>query len=162
RLIAAAGHHGARLWTPLGAAGPELEDAPSGITCVAWSPKATTLAAACPDGTVRLWNAEGQPGPIMAAGSGSGGVVTLAWEADGTPSRVIRQEGGTITSIAWSPDSRSLAAGDLNNTVHLLRTHDQPEGAEALTGHTAHVLCVAWNPEGRRLASGGSDCTIRL
>ena len=47
RWFAAAGHAGARIWTSQGAAGPELEDAPDGISYLAWSPKGPTLAAAC-------------------------------------------------------------------------------------------------------------------
>ena len=66
-----------------------------------------------------------------------------------------------ITSVAFSPDSRTLASGSWDNTIRLWNIAD---GKPILTliGHTDRVLSVAFSPDGKTLASGSDDHTIRL
>ena len=66
----------------------------------------------------------------------------------------------SLTSIAWSPDSKLLANGNLN----VVRIWDARSGraVRMLEGHTAPVLSVAFSPDGKTLASGGADQWVRL
>lgn len=67
-----------------------------------------------------------------------------------------------VSSVAFSPDGKTLASGSYDQTVRLWHVDTgQPRGAP-LTGHQEKVLSVAFSPDGKTLASGSWDNTIRL
>jgi WD40 repeat protein len=66
-----------------------------------------------------------------------------------------------VTSVAFSPDSRTLATGSTDFTARLW---DVGAGTtlRVLQGHASSVLSVAFSPDGELLASGSEDATVRL
>lgn len=66
-----------------------------------------------------------------------------------------------VSSVAWSPDSRSIAVGESSGNVSIW---DIASGKNIFTygGHTSDVYAVAWSPNGQRIASGSNDATVQV
>lgn len=75
--------------------------------------------------------------------------------------RVLEGHSQRVTSVAFAPDSRSLATAGIDATVKLWNLADgvlQRTLAEA----ASPVLSIAFARDGSLLAAGGEDATIRL
>jgi WD40 repeat protein len=64
-----------------------------------------------------------------------------------------------VTSLAFSPDDRTLAASCSDQAVRLWGVASGRE-RRRFVGHAGSVFSVAFAPDGRRLASGASDTTV--
>jgi WD40 repeat protein len=92
------------------------------------------------DHTVRLWD--------IASHKPLGGPLT--------------GHSGMVSSVAFSPDGKTLASASKDQTVRLWDVANRQPLGEPLKGHSEPVSSVAFSPDGKTLASGSLDKTVRL
>ena len=106
------------------------------ILGVAFSPDGKTVAAACQDKTVYLFN------------------------VDTAELRTLRGHEDQVFSVSFSVDGRKLATGDLSGQVRLWNLASRT--VRKLDGHNRAVLHLAFSPDGKSLATAGLDPEVRL
>ncbi len=138
------------------------------VRAIDWSPDGKWITTGADDATVRIWSAEGVPGPVLkdhlapvrsiAWHPSSQSFATAAmdgtirtWGIDGTPGIVIEGHEAPVNTIAWNPEGTVLAAGDDNRVVRLWKADGQP--GPVLEGHHGGITRVRWSPDGKWLAS---------
>lgn len=176
KYLASAGQDGkVRTWDP--ATGKQIKEMPGGaawVERVAWCPTANLLASAAGK-KLRLWNLDGvmlrefpdHPSTIMdfqwkpkssVLASTAYGKLFF-WDAQAaaatTQPKPMREFSwaGSMLALAWSPDSKHIAAGAQDCTVHfwVLKTGDDLQ----MSGYPTKVRELAWDATGRYLATGG-------
>ena len=123
-----------RLWDRAGRSLHEYPDRPSTISDIRWHPKGKEFACAAYGG-VSFWS----PDTV-------------------DPVRIFDWQGSLLT-IAWSPDGKSVAGGAQDCSVHFwyVRSGKDLE----MGGYPLKVAHLAWSPDSRLLATGGSsDVTV--
>jgi WD40 repeat protein len=67
----------------------------------------------------------------------------------------------SILSLAFSPDGKLLATGDVNGEIHLWQIADgQP--ILSCKGHAGWIHAIAFSPDGKMFCSASSDHTIKI
>ncbi len=144
------------------------------VTSIAFSPDGKTLATGSWDDTLRFWNLATGEHEIIPTDH-SDGISNVVFSPDGQTIAIThynqigvqlwdvntgkeKQKLSTarnIYSLAFSPDSRTLAGGGWTE----LSLWDIDTGAlkATLTAHLESVSSVAFSPDGRTLASASSD-----
>lgn len=152
------------------------------VTSVAWSFDGKLIASASKDGDVYVWDAAS--GATQASFPHKAWVGSLAWSSNNTsiitadynPDDCIRiwdvstgtgksifsnAPANPVDTVAWSPDSKFIAAGYDRHQVRIWRL-TPVEQVLTYTGHSGAVLSVQWNHKGNYLASGSFDGTVQV
>jgi WD40 repeat protein/energy-coupling factor transporter ATP-binding protein EcfA2 len=123
-----------------------------GVYSLAFSPDNTILAS----GSFNEDNLAGQTGEIYLWN-----VATHERASESLKGHV-----GFVQSLAFSPDSKTLASGNqstgVNDSIILWDVATRRPLGSPLTGHDDGILSLAFSPDGKVLASGSADEKVRL
>jgi WD40 repeat protein len=99
-------------------------------------------------------------GKILAVGAGDGSV--WLWDVEGN-----RQFGNPLTgalmsvgAMAFSPDGKILAVGSNDGSVRLWDVKSQRPLGDLFIGHRGQVLSVVFGPDGKTLAAAINDAKL--
>ena len=106
-------------------------------------------------------------GGIAAAAAGGG----LIWQLQpgealwklllGPHLRTFTGHSGSVLSVAFAPDGRTVISGTGDRTLRLWDV-ETGDSLRTFTGHSDWVRSVAFAPDGRTVISGSADNTLRL
>jgi WD40 repeat protein len=123
--------------------------------------KRVTLPSALPNLHALAFSPDGNTLALAGGAPVESGKVELRAWPGGKLLRTLAGPTDEVTSVAFSPDGKLLAAGSADNTIRLF---DPTTGRQArlLRGHAGPVLAVAFSPDGQWLASGSGDRSLKL
>jgi WD40 repeat protein len=88
-------------------------------------------------------------------------LITEREQTQGGWLKVFEGHEGRVSSVAFSPDGKTIVSGPYDRTV---RMWDAATGMEQhkMTGHEHYVTSVAFSPNGKTIVSGSWDQTVRV
>jgi WD40 repeat protein len=127
------------------------------VMAVAVSKDGSMLATAGADGSVKIWDKAGKE---LAA-------FKIETEEKKTDPKTKKETTAKVaarafTCIAFSPDSKRLAAGNIDAFVKIWDVDGKKELQELKLPAGSGVWSLAYNPDGSRLATGDYDGTIKI
>lgn len=151
---------------------------------IAYSPNGRLLATCGHDRRVRLWNAEttdlvrdlppmrhhdvkalefSPDGQYLATlgGMEKRAAILQLWTVQGNPVHRFQGREKRFSALAFSPDGRMLAAGDLNGYLHVWDVETKARITQARE-HKEAIRALAWSPDGRALVSGSRDHRVKV
>ena len=122
-----------------------ITDREYGIDAMAFSPDGTTLVT----GGGYYTNDEG---------------TVYLWHTRTRKRKTIYKGHGYVSSVVFSPDGGTIAAGNWENEVRLWHAVTGEELQTIHTGHKGGVLSLTYSPDGNTIATGGGhdDSTVHL
>jgi WD40 repeat protein/serine/threonine protein kinase len=170
----------------------QLWDAASGRPCSdVWGPGSLihnlavapdrSVALACGDDTVRLWNPEQlaesralpwnhketwavafAPDGRTLATCGDDEKIKLWDVASNQPRATVNGHTCLVSCVAFHPGGKFGASADYDGGICLWDAESGSLLRPTLKASPAPLRCLAFTPDGRILATGGRDCRIRL
>jgi WD40 repeat protein len=158
-----------------------------GVTCLAFSPDGTTVAAGNTDHVIRLWDVAERrvrtslkhhaagvrcvsyspDGRHIASGSDDGTV--MLWDVNTAQSERLGQSGQEVSGVAFSPDSKTLAWPDMTKSalslflgtkIHLIDVATRRSKGSVRDGFGADRL--AFSQDGKTLATSSVESNVKL
>ncbi|MEM7182335.1 MAG: WD40 repeat domain-containing protein [Spirochaetota bacterium] len=173
--FATAGHDGlVKIWD--GNSGQELDSLEAGsswVSKVSYNPNSNVLASAAGK-HLKVWNEKREV--FYESSRHSSTIADLAWNSEGSKLAAAAYHGvtlhepgikqyprkyywnGSSLALAWSPDSKFIATGEQDASVHFWYVESGDDSQ--MEGFPSKVQELSWDPSGQWLATsgGGTIC----
>ncbi|WP_299485406.1 AAA-like domain-containing protein [Acaryochloris sp. IP29b_bin.137] len=154
-----------------------LEGHEATVNSLSFSPDGQSIATASRDGTVRLWNLQGQTLQILSGHQGDvynvvfspdgqrlataakDGTLRL-WTLAGETLQVLRGHQEDVYDLSWSPDSQLIASASKDGTAIVFDRYGKEYSR--FTQHQDSVYAISFSPDSQRIATTSRDSTIRI
>ncbi|CAH2354494.1 chromatin assembly factor 1 subunit p60 [[Candida] railenensis] len=162
RLATAGGDNNIRLWNISYGTTPvsinylsTLRKHTQAVNVVKFNREGDSLASAGDDGSLILW----QKSDTIVKEFGreeEEDECQESWIAK----RVLRSSNSEIYDISWSPDSKYIATGSMDNVI---RIYDAVKGqVHQLRDHSHYVQGISWDPLNQYLATQSADRSVNI
>jgi WD40 repeat protein/serine/threonine protein kinase len=151
------------------------------VTSAAFFPDGSKLVSGSSDGALRVWDvATGKPvglwqfpqyhiyglaispdGKKIAFVNRHGMSIRVIDANSGQDLAAVPEAVAGISTISFSPDSKSFACGANNHSTRIWRSDDARELA-VLKGSRDEIHSVAYSPDGQHLVTGAKDGTVKV
>lgn len=123
------------------------------VNCVRFDPKGELLATASDDGSILIW----QLSDTVVREFGSENEDQESWNVKYT----LCGSSSEIYDLAWSPDSKYVIAGSMDNVTRVYAVSTGQQIAQTAE-HNHYVQGVAWDPLNEYLASQSADRSVHI
>lgn len=150
----------------------------SQVSCVAFSTEGKKIASGSTDGTIRLWDLEGNliveplighTHSVLSLAFSSIGSFLVSGDADSTLrlwnmlgnqiGEPFHMQSGSVTCVAFNPKSNLIISGSSDGALQLWDLKGNSIG-EPLYGHDGEVVSIDFSSDGKLITSLGSDGTV--
>ncbi|MBE5230918.1 MAG: WD40 repeat domain-containing protein [Microcystis sp. M54BS1] len=147
-----------------------------GFVSIAFSPDGEYIVSGLGNGTIQLWNLQGNPvgklfgghyGPVRSIAfspngqyivTGSDDYTVRVWNLQGNPVTPPLLHQDRVTSVAFSPDGKLIVSGSNDGKVRLWDLQGNLVG-QPFQGHESWIESVSFAPNGKIIAIGSVDKT---
>ncbi|QPG76618.1 hypothetical protein FOA43_004010 [Brettanomyces nanus] len=131
-----------------------LSEHTQAVNCVRFSPTGEYLASASDDGTVKIWKLSDK---IIRKFGNDDYDMKESWYVKTVCTTSPRME---IYDICWSPDSRFICCGSMNQVVVIF---DATIGSIMwIANHSHYVQGVSWDPRNEYICSQSADRSVQV
>lgn len=125
------------------------------VNVVRFDPKGELLASAGDDGTMLLWRLSDTV--VRDFDADPDDQAQESWVVK----HACRNSSSEIYDLAWSPDSRYIIAGSMDNVTRIYNTQTG-QCVKELAEHSHYVQGVTWDPKNEYLATQSADRSVHV
>ena len=123
----------------------------STVNIARFSPNGMYLATGGDDCAIVIWVQKNRP---VSFGSSEEKVTWCNY-------KILRGHLGDVYDLCWSPDSKYLISGSVDNTA-ILWNIEKAKGIQKFTDHNHFVQGVSWDPRNKYIVTQSSDKSVRF
>lgn len=121
------------------------------VNIVRFSPNGMYLASGGDDSAIVIWAQKYRPVEFGSL------LEKKVW----CNNKILRGHLSDIYDLAWSPDSKYLISGSVDNTATIFSV-EKGKGIQKITDHNHFVQGVSWDPKNKYVTTQSSDKSVRV